>query len=128
MAYGYPNFTGPAPAYPPVRPHRAKWDIALSVLLLIVSLIVWIVAACAGFMMLAFTDFCAVETCHIHQASVSIAVSLAIAAVMIVAGTVLATIWFIRRQMCWPFAAAALVLSVMAEVIGFAGYIAAVGY
>jgi hypothetical protein len=128
MSSGYPNFAGPAPIFPGVHPPRARWDIALSAALLSVSLIVWVIAAVGGFMILAFTDFCPAETCHIHNASVSIAVALAVAAVFIVAGAALATLWIIRRRLGWPFGAAALVLSVMSEVLGFAGYISAVGY
>lgn len=113
---------------PGAHPPRARWDVALSVALLSVCVIVWVIAAGGGLMILAFTDFCPVETCHIHRASVSIAVALSVAAVFIVAGAALAIIWIIRRRLGWPFAAAALVLSVMSEVLGFAGYIAAVGY
>jgi hypothetical protein len=128
MSSGYPNLAGPPPLLPGAHPPRARWDVALSVALLSVCVIVWVIAAGGGLMILAFTDFCPVETCHIHRASVSIAVALSVAAVFIVAGAALAIIWIIRRRLGWPFAAAALVLSVMSEVLGFAGYIAAVGY
>jgi hypothetical protein len=39
-----------------------------------------------------------------------------------------ATIRIIRRRLGWPFPAATLVLSIAAEIIGFVGYVAAVGY
>ncbi|BBX44447.1 hypothetical protein GCM10009641_54270 [Mycobacterium cookii] len=128
MSAGYPYFAGSAATFGGAHPPRAKWDFVLSAVLLTVSLVCWIVAASGGFFVLAFTDFCPAETCHIHQASVSIAVALAVAAAFIVIGAVLAIVRIVRRRLSWPFSAAALTLSIMAELLGFLEYISAVGY
>jgi hypothetical protein len=58
----------------------------------------------------------------------SIAVGLLAAAALVVIGAVLAIIRIIRRRLGWPFAAATLLLSIVAEVLGFVGYVVAVGY
>lgn len=128
MPSGYPNLAGPAPASPGAKPAAAKWDVALCAVLVIISAAGWIVAAGSEFFVLAFTDYCPAETCNAHNASLSIAVALLVAAALVVVGAVVAIIRIIRRRLGWPFAAATLVLSAAAEVLGFVGFVAAVGY
>jgi hypothetical protein len=128
MQSGYPNLAGPTPAGPGAKPPPAKWDVALSAVLVIISTAGWIAAAGSELFVLAFTDYCPAETCDAHRASLSIAVALLAAAAFIVIGAVLAIVRIIRRRLGWPFAVATLVLSVAAEALGFVGYIAAVGY
>ena len=127
MSSGYSNLDGPLMTPGAKRP-PPKWDVALSIVLLVVSTIGWIAAAGMEFLALAFTDYCPVETCSSDRAFLSIALALSAAAAVIVIGGVLAIIRIIRRRLGWPFAAATLALSVVAEVSGFVGYIASVGY
>lgn len=77
---------------------------------------------------MAFTDYCPAETCSADRAFISILVALSAAAALIVVGAVVAIIRIVRRRLAWPFAAATLLLSIAAEVFGFVGYVAAVGY
>jgi hypothetical protein len=128
MSTGYPNPAGPTLAQAGAKPPVLKWDVGLSAALLIVSAVGWIVAAGSELFVLAFTDYCPAETCDAHQASQSITIALSAAAALIGMGVVLAIIRIIRRRLAWPFAVAVLVLSIAAEVLGFVGYVAAVGY
>jgi hypothetical protein len=128
MSSGYPYVARPTPSTPDSTPPRARWDVALAATLLVVSVIGWVVAAGMEFFMLAFTDSCPAETCNADKAFSSVAVALSTAAVVIAIGAVIAIVRIVRRRLGWPFAAAALVLSVAAEVVGLVSYIAAVGY
>ncbi len=128
MSSGYPYVAGPTPGAPGVKPARAGWDVALSTVLLVVSVFAWIGSAGMEFFMLAFTDSCPAATCNADKAFASIAVALSVAAVVIAISAVIAIVRIIRRRLAWPFAAAALALSVAAEIFGLVGYIAAVGY
>lgn len=116
------------PAQLGAKPPVVKWDVALSAGLLIISAVGWIVAAGSELFVLAFTDYCPAETCDANKASQSITIALSVAAAVVVVGVVLAIMRIIRRRLAWPFAVATLVLSTAAEVLGFVGYVAAVGY
>lgn len=100
----------------------------LSAVLVVIGAVGWVAAAGMEFFAMAFTDYCPAETCSADRAFMSIAVALSAAAALIVIGAVVAIIRIIRRRLGWPFAAAALLLSIAAEVLGFVGYAAAVGY
>jgi hypothetical protein len=128
MSSGYPNLAGPLPTRPGAKRPPNGWDVVLSIVLLIVSVIGWIAAAGMEFFVLAFTDNCPAATCSADKAFLSIAVALSAAAAFVVIGGVLAIISILRRRLGWPFAAATLALSVVAEVLGFVGYMVAVGY
>jgi hypothetical protein len=88
----------------------------------------WTVAAVMEFFVLAFTDYCTAEACSADRAFCLIALALLAAPALIVIGAILANHSSSRWRLSWPFAAATLALSVTAEVLGFAGHIAAVGY
>jgi hypothetical protein len=128
MSSGYPYLAEPTPSTPVAPRPRAGWDVALTTALLVVSAFGWVGAAGMEFFMLAFTDSCPAETCNADKAFSSIAVALSVAAVLIAVGAVIAIVRIVRRRLGWPFAAAALALSVVAEVVGLVSYIAAVGY
>lgn len=128
MSSGYPNLGGPPPVIPGAKPPLAKWDVALCAVLLIVSALGWIAAAGTELFVMAFTDYCPAATCNANNAFVSIVVALSAAAAVIVLGVLLAIIRIVRRRPGWPFAAATLLLSLVAEALGFVGYVAAVGY
>jgi len=116
------------PVSPGAKPPLAKWDVTLCAVLLIASALGWIAAAGTELFVMAFTDYCPAATCDPNKAFLSIVVALSAAAAVIVAGVVLAIIRIVRRRLGWPFAAATLVLSMVAEALGLVGYVAAVGY
>jgi hypothetical protein len=110
------------------KPPANRTDVVLSTVLLVICGLGWVAAAGMEFLAMAFTDSCPTETCSADRAFLSIAVALSTAAALIILGTVVAIYRIVRRRLGWPFAAAALVLSVAAEVFGFLGYLLAVGY
>ncbi len=128
MSSGYPNPIGLSPASPSPKPPVDRTDVVLSTVLLVISAVGWVAAAGMEFFAMAFTDYCPAETCSADRAFTSIVVALSAAAAVIVIGAIVATIRIIRRRLGWPFAAAALALSIAAEALGFVGYVAAVGY
>lgn len=128
MSSGYPNLAGLTPTARSPMPPADRTDVVLSAVLLVIGAVGWVAAAGMEFFALAFTDYCPAETCSADRAFMSIAVALSVAAALIVIGAVVAIILIIRRRLGWPFAAAALLLSIAAEVLGFVGYAAAVGY
>jgi hypothetical protein len=128
MSSGYPNLAGLMPTAPSPKPPPDRSDVVLSTVLLVISAVSWAAAAGMEFLAMAFTDYCPAETCSADRAFLSIAVALLAAAALVVIGAVVAIFRIIRRRLGWPFAAVTLLLSIAAEVLGFVGYVAAVGY
>jgi hypothetical protein len=128
MSSGHPHLAGLTPTAPGPKPPADRTDLVLSIVLLVISAVSWAAAAGMELLVMAFTDYCPAETCNADRAFLSIAVALLIAAAVVVVGAVVAIIRIVRRRLGWPFAAATLLLSIAAEVLGFVGYIAAVGY
>ena len=67
-----------SPGYPKLA--RPGWDVALSIVLLVVAVVGWAVAAGMEFMMLAFTDYCPPERCNADRAARSVLLSVSAAA------------------------------------------------
>lgn len=128
MSSGNPNPAGLPPPFPSPKPPVDRTDVVLSAVLSVISAVIWVAAAVMEFFAMAFTDYCPAESCSADRAFMSILVALGAAAALIVVGGIVATIRIIRRRLGWPFPAATLVLSIAAEIIGFVGYVAAVGY
>jgi hypothetical protein len=102
--------------------------VAVSVVLLVLAALGWVAAAGMEFLMLAFTDYCPPERCSADRAATSVMVSVSVAAALTFIGAVCTIVRLVRRRSGWPFAAATLILSVIAELLGVVGYVAAVGY
>jgi hypothetical protein len=116
------------PAGPGSKSVRPRWDVALSIVLLVVAAVGWVAAAGMEFLLLAFTDSCPPERCSVERAATFVTVSVSVAAALTVIGAVTTIVRIVRRRSGWPYAAATLGLSVVAEVLGVVGYVAAVGY
>ncbi len=101
---------------------------ATSIVLLVVAAAGCAVAAGMEIMLLAFTDYCPPQRCNADRAATFVLASVSAAAAVTLVGSVLSIVWLIRRRPAWPFAAATLTLSVVAELVGVLGYFAAVGY
>jgi hypothetical protein len=124
----YPNLPAAASNSSGFNPARAGWDVAVSIVLLVVNAAGWVAATGVQFLMLAFTDYCPPERCSEQRAIASLVVSVSTAAASAVIGGIITVIRIIQRRPAWRYAAAALALSTVAEVLGFVGYVAAVGY
>jgi hypothetical protein len=107
---------------------RPRWDVPISVVLLIIAGVGWAAAAGMEFLILAFTDYCPPERCSAERAATSVMVSVSVAAALTVIGSVWTIVRLVRRRPGWPFAVATLILSFVAELLGVVGYVAAVGH
>jgi hypothetical protein len=102
--------------------------VALSIVLMVVAVVGWGVAAGMEFMFLAFTDYCPPESCSADRAATSVLLSVSVAAALTVIGCIATIIALVRRRPAWPYAVATLAASGLAELLGVVGYFAAVGH
>jgi hypothetical protein len=102
--------------------------VALSIVLMVVAVVGWCVAAGMEVMFLAFTDYCPPEHCSTEHAAASVVVSVLVAAAVTLIGSVWTIIRLVRRRPAWPYAVATLAASAFAELLGVVGYFAAVGH
>ena len=124
MSYGYPP-----PGYaPPPKPPIAPVDLSISIIAMILTVVGVAGAGFLGLMMLAFTDYCPPETCHI-EAGVTVAMAgLGIAALIAIVGVAVTITRLTRRLRAWPYAVGALVLCAVSCVLALWGYTQAIGY
>lgn len=122
MSYGYPP-----PGYPPPKPPISGADLSISIAAMILTVIGGAGAAFMGLMMLAFTDYCPPETCHIDAAVTAMVAGLGIGALVAVAGIAVTIVQLVRRARAWPYAIGTLVLCGASCLLGMGGYILAVG-
>lgn len=122
-AMGYPGVAQARPAKPPV----SGADLAVSIVTLVITLILGVLAAFFGVFSLAFLDHCPPQSCSAEGAVTAVATALLIAAAIGAIGLTATIIALYRRKPGWPFALATLVLSVLTFFLGGVGYAAAVG-
>ena len=101
---------------------------ALSIVLVVLAVIGWAVAAGMEVMFLAFTDYCPPERCSAEHAATSVVASVTVAAAVTLIGSVWTIVRLVRRRAAWPHAVATLALSAAVELLGVVGYFAAVGH
>jgi hypothetical protein len=118
--------SGPAVTAEPGR-SRKGWDIALSVVFLVLATIVGIIGSIFAFISLAFIDYCP-PGCSVDGA-VNAQFAAVLAVVLIGAVGLIATIvLLVTRRRAWWVALLTLVLILVALVLGWLGATAAVGY
>lgn len=123
MNYGYPP-----PGYPPPpKPPIAAADLTISVVAMILTVVGTVGAGFMGLMMLAFTDYCPPETCHIDAGVTAIMTGLGIAALIAVVGVGWTIVRLVRRLPAWPFAMGTLGLCAASCLLALWGYIQATG-
>lgn len=106
---------------------RSRADIATSIALLVVTVLMGAVAAFLGLFSLAFLDHCPPATCSVDGAVTAVFTALAGAAVIGVVGLVLTVVALIRRASAWPYALATFCLCALSLFLGVLRYGAAVG-
>lgn len=117
--YGYP-------ATSPQKPPASGGDIAVSVVVLVLTVLLGAVAAFFGLFSLAFLDSCPPATCSAEGAVLAVMTALGIAAVIGVVGLVVTVVQLFRRKRAWPIAVATFVLCAFAVFSGGVGYVMAV--
>jgi hypothetical protein len=116
--YGYP---------PPGKPPVDSTDMVISALALALTVLGAAAAAFLAVFMMAFTDHCPPETCHLDLGINLLFAGFLVGAVIALAGITATIIRLTRRLRAWPVAVGTLVLTGIACVLGMAGYISAVG-
>ena len=110
----------------PVKP-RARGDLVISVVALVLTVLLGAAAAVMGLFSLAFLDYCPPETCSADGAVTAVGTALMVAFVVGLIGLVVTIVALVRRSLAWPFAVGTLVLCGVICVFGGVGYAAAVG-
>lgn len=118
--YGYP-------AVPPPKPPASGGDIAVSVVLLVLTALFLAASAFFGLFSLAFLDSCPPESCSVEGAVTAVMFGVGAALAIGVLGLIITVVQLVRRKRGWPFAGATLVLCAVAVVLGGVGYVIAVG-
>jgi hypothetical protein len=122
-----PGMGHPASPLTGAKPPGSAPDLVISIVALIFTLILGVVAAVFGLFSLAFLDHCPPESCSAENAFTAVATALFIAAVIGVIGLVVTIVRLRARRPGWPFAIATLVLCTVAFILGGVGYALAVG-
>ncbi len=117
--YGYP-------AMHPPKPPASGGDIAVSVVVLVLTVLLGAAAAFFGLFSLAFLDSCPPATCSADGAVLAVLTALGVAAVIGVAGLAVTSVQLFRRKRAWPIAVATFVLCAIAVFSGGVGYVMAV--
>ncbi len=120
---GYPHHPPP-----PLPPPRNTVDVAVSVTVVVLTVLMVAGSALMGFFILAFLDYCPPESCSVSGAVTSVMAGVGVAALASLFGVVTVAIRVGRRLTSWPYALAALVMCVVALGGGLFAYNAAVGY
>jgi hypothetical protein len=115
------------PAMPPSKPPVNGADVAISVVVLVVTALFGAAASFFGFFFLAFLDSCPPETCTVEGAVTAVMGGLGTALIIGVAGLIATVVQLVRRKRGWPIAVATLVLCIIAVFLGGVGYVIAVG-
>ena len=122
-----PGMGHPASPLTGAKPPRSAPDLVISIVALIFTLILGVVAAVFGLFSLAFLDHCPPESCSAENAFTAVATALFIAAVIGVIGLVVTIVRLRAHRPGWPFAIATLVLCAISFILGGVGYAVAVG-
>ncbi|MEH3139936.1 MAG: hypothetical protein PGN37_07065 [Mycobacterium kyogaense] len=107
-------------------PPRSRADLAASIALLVVTVLMGAVGSVLGLFSLAFLDHCPPVTCSVDGAVTAVFSALAAAATIGVIGLVLTVVALIRRAHAWPYALATVCLCALSLFLGMLGYGAAV--
>jgi hypothetical protein len=126
MGYPMPPIL-PYPEYPVAAPRRSGVDITASIILLVLTVLLGVVAAFFGLFSLAFLDYCPPETCSVEGAVTAVLASLAVAGAVGIGGLVVTIIRLTRRRVAWPFALVTLGACTLVLLIGGVGFVTAVG-
>lgn len=109
------------------RPAVPGYDLAISIVALVFTVVLGGLALLAGIFSLAFLDYCPPETCSADGAVTAVAATIVVLGVVGVTGLILTVVRLARRRISWPFAVGTLGLCLVVAVVGVGAYAAAVG-
>lgn len=126
---GYPTPPWPPPPWPPPPPPpppRNAADVAISIIIMIITVLVGGAGAVMGFFSLAFLDYCPPESCSVDGAVTTAMVTVGIAALIVLTGVVLTIVRLGARKPAWPFALGTLAACLGVFFLGATAYVAVV--
>ena len=104
---------------------RATWDVVLSVLFLVGTVVAYVIGAASTVFAMAFTDYCP-PGCDIDAGVNSVFTVGFVLAVLDLAAIVVTIILLVTRRRAWWLGLVAGVLTVIGWIVAFALYIAAI--
>jgi hypothetical protein len=105
--------------------HRAVWDVALSIVLLVLANAAFLFGAIFALFSVAFIDYCPTG-CNSNLAVSGQIATGAILAFVALLGTVVTIILLVRRRRAWWLALATMLIVVIGWIVGFVLYAAAI--
>ncbi|BBY57857.1 hypothetical protein [Mycolicibacterium sarraceniae] len=112
---------------PPATPPRSVADVAISIILMVLTVLVGAGAAFLGLFMLAFLDHCPPATCSVEGAVTSVLSAVGIVALVGVLGIVTSIIALVGRKRAWPFTLDTFGMCLAMLVVDWVAFSAAVG-
>ena len=100
---------------------RKAWDVALSIVLLVLSYTAFLIGALFAVFSVAFIDYCP-DPCHADTAAGAQVVAGIVVAIVALLGTIATIVLLVLRRRAWWAAAATLLLVVIGWIAGFIGY------
>ena len=125
---GLPSW--PPPDYfsqwPPPPPARSTADVAISIIVMILTVLACGGGAIMGLFSVAFLDYCPPESCSADRAVTAAIGTVAAAGLIGMAGLILTTVRLTTRKSGWPFAVGTLAAVIAVFFLGAFAYTAAV--
>ncbi len=115
------------PMPPQLPPRSNSTDITVSILLIVATVLAVGAGSVMGVFSLAFLDHCPPQTCSIDGAVNASMTTVAIAALVGLAGIVTTVVRLASRKRAWPFALGTLAGCLVVFFFGALAYTAAVG-
>ena len=107
---------------------RKGWDVAVSVVLLVLAAAVGIVGGIVAFVSVAFLDNCPPESCSVDGAVSAQFTAALVVILAFVVGLIATIVTLATRRRGWWVALLTVVVLVVVWLLGFVGYFAAVGW
>jgi hypothetical protein len=112
---------------PPPRPPRNATDVAVSVVVLVLTGLLVVASGFFGVFVLAFLDHCPPESCRVDGAVTAVMSGVGLAALAGAIGLVATIVRLSTRKTAWPFAVVTLGVCALAVLAGGVAFSLAVG-
>lgn len=129
---GYPLYPPPYPPpypypYPPRPRPRSGADVAISIVVMVLTVLIGAMGALMGLSGLAFLDHCPPATCSPQGAVNAVLTAVLVAALVCLVGLITTIVLLSTRKRAWPCAVGTLAAVVGVYALGAVGYGLAVG-
>ena len=103
------------------------WDIALSIVFLVVAVGTLLVSAFGQLFITAFTDYCPPETCHADVGFGEAITVYGVVVIILILAIAATIVFLVTRRRAWWIALIGLVVVIIGAIVAFALYFVAVG-